>query len=113
MAVLKSYEFHNGKTGQTSTVDGWSYFAAALLGSIYVLVKTGPTQFLPALVWHLACLGGLALLPFVVTYLPGNLQLIVLVLALPGSLLALSLFMIGCVRRAFRARGWGERRADD
>ena len=52
-------------------------------------------------------------MPFVVSYLPENLQLIVLVLSLPGVLLAQSFFMIGCVRQSFRARGWGERLEDD
>jgi hypothetical protein len=113
MSVLTHYQFHNGKTGKVSTVNGWSYLAAALVGSIYVLLKAGPTRFLPALFWHLACLGALALMPFVDTYLPESLQLIVLVLGVPGVLVAQSFFMIGGVRQSFRARGWGERLEDD
>ena len=113
MAVLTHYQFHNGKTGKVSLVTGWSYLAAALLGSIYVLLKAGPTQFLPALFWQLVCLAGLAVLPFVVGYLPGNVQLLVLVLASPAALLLQSFLMIGCVRQSFRARGWGERLEDD
>jgi len=113
MAVFPHYQFHNGKTGKVSTVGGWSYLAAALVGSIYVLLKAGTTQFLPALVWQLACLGGLAVLPFVVGYLPESFQLLVLLLALPGALVVQSFLMIGCVRRSYRARGWGERQEDD
>ena len=113
MPVLTHYQFHNGKTGKVSIVTGWSYLAAGLLGSIYVLLKAGTTQFLPALFWQLLCLGAMALTPFVVGYLPGNVQLLVLVLALPGVLVAQSFFMIGCVRQSFRARGWGERLEDD
>jgi hypothetical protein len=113
MAVLTRYQFHNGKTGKVSSVSGWSYLAAALLGSIYVLLKAGPTQFLPALFWQLASLGAMALLPFVASYLPQNLQLIVLLLGEPGILVAQAFFMIGCVRQSFRARGWGERLEDD
>src|SRR3954468_22373866 len=113
MAVLTRYQFHNGKTGKVSTVSSWSYLAAALLGSIYVLLKSGTTRFLPALLWQLACLGALALMPFVASYLPENLQLIVIVLGLPGVLIAQSFFMIGLVRQSFRARGWGERLEDD
>ena len=113
MAVLTHYQFHNGKTGQVSIVTGWSYLGAALFGSIYVLIKAGLTQFLPALFWQLACLGILAVLPFVVCYLPESLQLTVLVLALPGALLVQSFLMIGCIRQSFRARGWGERLEDD
>ena len=113
MAVLTHYQFHNGKTGKVSSVSGWSYLGAALLGSIYVLIKAGPTRFLPALFWQLTSLGALALMPFVASYLPQNLQLIVLLLALPGVLVAQAFFMIGCVRQSFRARGWGERLEDD
>lgn len=113
MAVIPHYQFHNGKTGKVSTVTGWSYLAAALLGSIYVLLKAGLTRFLPALFWQLACLGSLAVLPFVVGYLPENLQLLVLLLALPGALVVQSFLMIGCVRQSFRARGLGERLEDD
>ena len=113
MAILTRYQFHNGKTGKVSTVNGLSYLAAALLGSIYVLAKAGPTRLLPALFWQLLCLGALALMPFVASYLPENLQLLVLLLALPGALLVQSFFMIGCVRQSFRARGWGERMEDD
>jgi hypothetical protein len=113
MPVLTRYQFHNGKTGKVSTVGGWSYLGAALLGSIYVLIKAGPTRFLPALFWQLACLGALALMPFVVGYLPENLQLLVLGLSLPGALVAQSFLMIGCVRQSFRARGWGVRLEDD
>ena len=112
MAVLPSYEFHNGKTGKYSTVGAWSYLAAALLGSLYVLLKSGFTRFPIALFWHLAFLGALALLPFVLVYLPPNLHVILLLLGVPGILLVQSLFMIGCVRQSFRARGWGERRPD-
>ena len=53
------------------------------------------------------------MLPFVVGYLPENLQLLVLLLALPGALVVQSFLMIGCVRQSFRARGWGERLEDD
>ena len=113
MALLTRYQFHNGKTGKVSTVGRWSYLWAALLGSIYVLLKAGPTRFLPALFWQLASLGALALMPFVATYLPQNLQLLVLLLALPAALVVQSFFMIGCVRQSFRARGWGERLEDD
>ena len=113
MPVLTRYQFHNGKTGKVSTVGGWSYLAAALLGSVYVLLKAGTTRFLPALFWQLACLGALALMPFVASYLPENLQLTVLVLALPAALVTQSFLMIGCVRESFRARGWGERLEDD
>jgi hypothetical protein len=112
MAVLPSYEFHNGKTGKVSTVGVWSYIAAALLGSIYVLLKAGLTRFPLAFFWQLAFLAALAALPFVAARLPENLQVIVLVLAVPGILLVQSIFMIGCVRESFRARGWGERRPD-
>jgi hypothetical protein len=113
MPLFTHYQFHNGKTGKVSTVTGWSYLAAALVGSIYVLIKAGRTQFLLALFWQLAFLGALALMPFVANYLPDNLQLIVLVLGLPGILLVQSFFMIGCVRQSFRARGWGERLEDE
>lgn len=113
MAVFTRYQFHNGKTGKVSAVNGWSYLGAALVGSVYVLIKAGPTRFLPALFWQLASLGALALMPFVVVYLPQNLQLTVLALSLPGVLLAQAFFMIGCVRQSFRARGWGERLEDD
>jgi FtsH-binding integral membrane protein len=113
MAVLTHYQFHNGKTGKVSRVTGWSYLAAGLLGSIYVLLKAGLKQFPLALFWHLAFLGAIALLPFVVVYLPDNLQVLVLLLGVPGMLVVLSFFMIGCVRQSFRARGWGERLEDD
>ncbi len=113
MPVFTHYQFHNGKTGKVSSVSGSSYFAAALAGSIYVLLKAGRTQFPLALFWHLAFLGAMALLPFVDSYLPENMQLIVLVLGLPAILLVQSFFMIGCVRQSFRARGWGERLEDE
>ena len=113
MAVLPSYEFHNGKTGKVSTVGVSSYLAAALLGSIYVLLKSGLTRFPLAFFWNLAFVGTIAVLPFVIVYVPENLQLIVLGLGVPGILLVQSIFMIGCVRESFRARGWGERRPDD
>lgn len=94
-------------------VCGWSYLAAGLTGSVYVLCKVGRMGFLFALLPNFFLTGLLVALTGLTSFaLSGSQQLIALTLAVPIILAFQSVQMIKIVKKIFMGRGWSIHSAD-
>ena len=106
--MFERYSFENpSDDSRFVDVGVWSYVAAGLIASIYVLWKAGFAGFVSALLSHLFLFAILVAATGVTSLaLPGFQQLIVLAVAVPGLLTIQSLLMIEIVRKTYQRRGW-------
>jgi hypothetical protein len=105
--MFERYSFENPSDSRYVDVGVWSYVAAGLIGSIYVLWKAGFAGFASALLSHLFLFAILVAATGVTSLaLPGFQQLIVLAVAVPAILTIQSLLMIEVVRKTYLRRGW-------
>jgi hypothetical protein len=106
--MFERYSFENpSDDSRFVDVGFWSYVAAGLMGSIYVLWKAGIAGFVSALLSHLFLFGALVAATGVTSLaLPGIQQLVVLAVVVPAILMIQSLLMIEVVRKTYLHRGW-------
>lgn len=107
--MFERYSFEDplDETHQVN-VSGWSYVAAGLMGSIYVLCKVGMVGFLFALLPNFFLIVLLVTVTGLTSFaLPGSQQLIALIVAVPIILTFQSVQMIKVVKKILVRRGWG------
>ena len=103
---FRSYRFEHPTTEVTEGISGWSYLAAAFFGPLYVLYRRS-AGFFPSLALCVALTLGIVGLSGVGSYvLPNRMLLAALVLSVPIALLIQSSFVIGCIKKSYRRRGW-------
>jgi len=103
---FRSYRFEHPTTEVTEAISGWSYHAAAFFGPLYLLYRRS-TGFFPALAVSIILTLGIVGLSGVGSYvLPNRMLLAALVIAVPTALLIQSSFVIDCIKKYYRRRGW-------
>jgi len=103
---FRSYRFEHPTSEATEAISGWSYVAAAFFGPLYLLYRRA-TGFFPSLALSIVLTLGIVGISGVGSYfLPNRTLLAALVIAVPVALLIQSSFVIGCVRKYYRRRGW-------
>ena len=104
---FRSYRFeHPTKEEVTEAISGWSYVAAAFFGPLYLLYRRS-TGFFPALALSIVLTLGIVGISGVGSYvLPNRTLLAALVISVPAALLIQSTFVIGCIKKYYRRRGW-------
>jgi hypothetical protein len=106
--MFERYSFEDPKDDSRRVDVGvWGYAAAALAGSLYVLGKAGAAGFVAAVLPHfyisVVLVGTTAV---TLLDLPGSLQLVVFLVAVPALLTVQALWMVAIILKAYRARGW-------
>ena len=103
---FRSYRFEHPTTEVTEAISGWSYVAAAFFGPLYLLYRRS-TGFFPALALSIVLTLGIVGISGIGSYvLPNRTLLAALVIAAPAALLIQSSFVIGCIKKYYRRRGW-------
>jgi len=111
--VFPNYRFVDPRNERTVLIRKPSYLIAGFLGPAYVLFKSGPRTLLQSLVWSIGCaLGTFAFVVKGLPYVPGILQIIVLVVGIPMVFALHSVRTVGLVRRSLLQRGWTSRPTD-
>jgi hypothetical protein len=104
--MLTSYRFEHPVTEHSIMFEGWSYLWAGLFGVFYVHWIGLSTRFLPALAVTFCFVAtGVAVITGAF-YLPWLLQMVILLVVLPGLVIGQSFIMTSLIRKAFRRRGW-------
>jgi hypothetical protein len=103
---LRSYRFEHPTTEATELISRRSYVAAAFFGPFYVLYRRS-TGFFPCLALSVALTLGIVGVSGVGSYvLPNRMLLAALVISVPIALAIQSSFVIDCIKKSYRRRGW-------
>jgi hypothetical protein len=103
---LRSYRFEHPTTEATELISRRSYVAAAFFGPFYVLYRRS-TGFFPCLTLSVALTLGIVGVSGVGSYvLPNRMLLAALVISVPIALAIQSSFVIDCIKKSYRRRGW-------
>ena len=110
--MFSNYRFVEPRAEKTVLIGKLSYLFAGFLGPVYVLFKSGPRKLPQSLAWSIGCaLGTFAFVVKVLPYVPGTLQIIVLVLGIPAVFLLHAVKTVGLVRSSLLQRKWISRPA--
>jgi hypothetical protein len=111
--MFPNYQFVDPRNDRTVLISKSSYLVAGLLGPAYVLFKSGPGKLVQSLGWSIGCaVGTVAFVVKGLPYVPGDLQIVVLVVGVPMVFVLHSVKTVGLVRRSLRQRGWTFRSTD-
>ncbi len=108
--MFPNYRFVEPHTEKSVRIGKLSYLWASLLGPLYLLVKAGPRKLLQSLALSIAC--AVALFVFVargLSYIPGDLQPVALLLAVIAFFLVHSIRTVTLVKNSFIQRQWAPR----
>ena len=103
--MLTSYRFEHPVTEHSIMLEGWSYLWAGLFGAFYVRWIGLPPR-LPTLAVTICFVATVAAVVIGASYLPWLLQVVILLVVLPGLVIGQSLIMTSLIRKAFRRRGY-------
>src|SRR5471032_2178076 len=105
--MFPNYQFVDPRNDRTVLISKSSYLVAGFLGPAYVLFKSGPGKLVQSLGWSFGCaVGTLAFVVKGLPYVPGDLQIVALVVGIPIVFVLHSVKTVGLVRRSLRQRGW-------
>ncbi len=101
--MFPNYQFFDSLHDRTVLISTSSYLIAGFLGPVYVLFKSGPGKLVQSLGWSIGCaVGTLAFVVKGLPYVPGDLQIVVLVVGIPIVFVLHSVKTVGLVRRSLR-----------
>ena len=104
--ALRPYRFEHPNTEAMELITRRSYFAAAFFGPFYILYRK-TDGFFPSLAVSILLTLGIVGVSGVGSYvLPNRTLLMALVVAVPVALALQSSFVIGCIKKYYRRRGW-------
>jgi hypothetical protein len=104
---FKTYEVEEPETHAVSILGGGAYLAAAVLGSVYVLLKGFVGRFFLALAVDAAAATGVAVVAIPVSaHLGGADAVIALIVLIIAGAIARSVPIITIVKNGYRSRGW-------
>jgi hypothetical protein len=110
--MFSNYRFVEPHSNTTVLIGKLSYLYAGFLGPVYVLFKSGPRKLPQSLAWSLGCaFGTFAFVVKVLPYVPGTLQIVVLILGVPAVFLLHAAKTVGLVRSSLLQRKWISRPA--
>lgn len=110
--MFSNYRFVEPHSDQTVRIGKLSYLYAGFLGPAYVVFKSGPRRLLQSLAWSLGCsFGTFAFVVKVLPYVPGPLQIVVLILGIPAVFLLHAAKTVAQVRASLLQRRWISRPA--
>jgi hypothetical protein len=103
---FRSYRFEHPSTEATELISRRSYLAAAFFGPFYILYR-GSSGFFPSLALCVALTLGIVGVSGVGSYvLPNRMLLAAHIVAVPVALWIQSSFVIDCIKKSYRRRGW-------
>ncbi len=101
--MFSNYRLVDPRANKTVLIGKLSYLFAGFLGPIYVLFKSGPRKLPQSLAWSLGCaVGTFAFIVKGLPYVPGTLQIVVLVLGIPAVFLLHAAKTVAQVRNSLR-----------
>jgi hypothetical protein len=104
---FKTYEVEEPETHSVKILGGGSYLAAAVLGSLYVLLKGFVSRFLVALAIDAACAAAATVIAAAISSHLGPAEaVIVFGMAVIALCVVRSIPMIALVKNGYRSRGW-------
>jgi hypothetical protein len=104
--ALRPYRFEHPTSEATELISRRSYLAAAFFGPFYILYRK-TDGFFPSLAVSILLTLGIVGVSGVGSYvLPNRLLLAALIISVPVALLIQSSFVIDCIKKSYRRRGW-------
>ena len=104
--ALRPYRFEHPNTEAMEMITRRSYVAAAFFGPFYILYRK-TDGFFPSLALSIVLtLGIVGVSGFGSYFLPNRLLLAALIISVPVALVIQSSFVIDCIKKYYRRRGW-------